>query len=58
MPDEALAGFWYFVIDGPHPNNEHNIEIIAILSKTFGDTNKQVLLLSQQFDSVKQDEKH
>lgn len=57
-PDKEAASFWYFVLDSPHPDNDQNKEFIAKLSKQFGESHKQVLLLKTQFEKVKADEVH
>jgi hypothetical protein len=56
--DKEAASFWYFVLDSPHPNNDQNKEFVAILSKQYGVSNKQILILKKQFEKVKADEVH
>lgn len=53
LSDEKASSFWYFLFDGPHPNNEK--EDVDLLVNLLGKDSKQSKLLLQQFQKLKVD---
>lgn len=58
LSNENAGSVWYFLFDGPHPNNEDNLETITYLSDKFGKDSKQVQILREQFNRLKSKESH
>lgn len=54
--EKELAGFWYFILDGPHPDNKQNRELIENLSGMWGKTNKQIKIIETEFAKVRKAE--
>ena len=53
LPDEKASTFWYFLFDGPHPNNEKtNVDILINL---LGNDSKQSKLLLKEFQKLQVD---
>lgn len=53
LPDEKASSFWYFLFDGPHPNNEK--ESVDLLINLLGKDSKQSKLLLKQFKKLQVD---
>lgn len=53
LPDEKASSFWYFLFDGPHPNNEK--EGVDLLVNLLGKDSNQSKLLLKQFKKLQAD---
>ena len=58
LPDEKSASFWYFLIDGPHPNDKEIVKRVKILNNLLDENSKQSKLLSEQYEKLKTDWKN
>lgn len=53
LTDEESSSFWYYLFDGPIPENRFNEQNIDTLYILFGKQNKQSKLLREQFEALK-----
>lgn len=53
LSNENAASFWYFLFDGPHPNNYKSA--VKSFSELLGKQSKQSKLLLEQFQKVQKD---
>lgn len=54
-PDEKAASFWYFLLDGPSPNDKEKIKKVDLLSNLLGKKSKQSKILLEQYQKVRVD---
>ncbi len=52
LPDKKAASFWYFLCDGPHPNDKEIVKKVDSLSSLLGKNSKQSKLLSEQYKKL------
>ena len=52
LPEENAASFWYFLFDGPHPNDKRNVRKFELLLLNLGKDSKQSKLLKEQFQKL------
>jgi hypothetical protein len=53
LPDDKAASFWYFLFDGPHPDNEQSA--VDMVIDSLGSDSKQSKLLSEQYKKLQID---
>lgn len=58
LPERDAAGFWHFLLDGPHPDNDDNTKDIKQLSALFGNGNKQTILLKKEYEKLIKEHRH
>jgi hypothetical protein len=55
LSDEKASSFWYFILDGPHPEDEGKVKEFNSLLQLLGKDRKQAKLLSEQHKKVQKD---
>jgi hypothetical protein len=58
LPDDKAASFWFFLFDGPHPNDKENVKRVGLLSNLLGKKSKQTKLLLEQFQKLRDSDEH
>lgn len=56
LPDEKASSFWFFMFDGPHPNDKQNVEKVNVIIGLLGKESKQARLLSVQIQKLRTSE--
>lgn len=55
LPNEKAASFWYFLFDGPHPNDKEVVKNFELMRNLLGKNSKQSKLLLAQYQKLKTD---
>ncbi len=48
LSNDKASSFWFFLFDGPHPNDKENINKVDVIIRLFGNKSKQSKLLLVQ----------
>jgi len=52
IPEKDASSFWYFLFDGPHPEDKENLRNVNMLTKLFGKDNLQSSLLMKEYENL------
>jgi hypothetical protein len=58
LPDDLASSFWFFLFDGPHPNDKTNVANYESLQALLGKNSKQSKLLAHQFQKLQKSDGH
>jgi hypothetical protein len=58
LPGDKSSSFWFFLFDGPHPNDKENVKKVDLLTNLLGKKSKQSRLLLEQFQKLRDSDGH
>ena len=58
LSEKEYSSIWYFLFDGPHPNDKEAVKNIAYLSNQMGENSKQIKSLKTQFKKLSTEDNH
>ena len=56
LSNDKASSFWFFLFDGPHPNDKENINKVDVIIRLFGNKSKQSKLLLVQVRKLRTSE--